>query len=255
MDNLLVVEALTKLFYPSTSLGAWVRAPLKRRTPIVALDNLSLSLSPGKRYCLMGPNGAGKTTLLKVVAGLILPDKGSVRIGKQASQPGSLAAQRLIGYVASDFLGLYDRLTGRQNLAFFSRLYGLSAQQASARITLLAQWLDLGQADQRFQEYSSGMKQRYLLAKALLHEPSLLLLDEPAKSLDPIQREHFYALLRGKLHERGITVVLTTHQAEEAEALADCVGVIHGGKLRAWGDVAALCGGGSFSDAVKKLCA
>ena len=251
---LIEIAHLTKLFSPARTFGDWLRAPLRRSAPVVALDDVSLTIEAGELVCLMGSNGAGKTTLLKILAGLLLPAHGTIRIHgvDQRANRMRLAAQ--VGFGTAELPGFYDRLTGRQNLEFFATLYGLSSSVMKRRIWEVGELLEMTSLDQRYQEYSSGAKQRVLLARVLLHDPSILLLDEPTKSLDPLQTERVHALLQGPLRRMGKTILLATHQVWEAEALGGRIALLRRGVIRACATADQLKSGGSLQTAIKQLC-
>lgn len=233
---LVEISHLTKVFYPARPFGAWLRAPWRQGPPVVALQDVSLTIEPGELLCLMGPNGAGKTTLLKTLVGLVLPTSGEARVlDHPVRHPLPARARARIGFASSERPGFYDQLTGRQNLAFFARLYGLGRATAARRIDELCGQFGLEAPDRQYQEYPAGMKQRLLLARALLHDPPLLLLDEPARSLDPAQTDKLHAFLREQCRRKGKTVLLTTHQVWEAERLAGRIAVLSRGALQACG--------------------
>ena len=200
------ITNLSKHFYSAKS-----RAPVIRR--------LTLSVDPGQILCLVGPNGSGKTTLLKILAGLTLPSAGSVHLDSIDVHKDRSRAAAKIGALLADAPGFYDRLTGRENLTFFSSLYGLSGKAFRAGFDHAAGLLGLEQLDRPFQEYSSGAKQRLRLARALLHEPEVLLLDEPAKSLDADSRSRLRDWLKEASSIRKKTVIISTHEEGEARAL------------------------------------
>jgi ABC-2 type transport system ATP-binding protein len=203
------------------------------------VDGLSLSLRPGELYALLGPNGAGKTTTLRMAAGLLAPDAGAIRIAGVDAAAQPLAARRLTAWVP-DEPPLYDRLTGWEHLEFIAGLWELEPKAAQARAEGLLQTLGLwDHRAERCQGYSRGMKQKTALACALLHEPRLLLLDEPLTGLDAVAARQVKDLLQA-LVRQGVTVVLSTHILEIAERLADRIGILHGGRLRAEGDLAEL---------------
>ncbi len=248
----IALDGATKLFYPAAPFGAWIQAPWRRSPPITALDRISLAIAPGELFCLMGPNGAGKTTLLRLLMGLLVPTSGILRIDGHEPDRHTRA---ITGFAAADHQGCYDRLTGRQNLAFFACLYGLRGQQLRHRVDKVLRLMEIGAPDQRYQEYSSGTKQRLLLARALLHEPRVLVLDEPTRSLDPVEAQRVHALLTGRLLKQGAAILLTTHQVWEAQVLADRLAVLHGGRIRACGTVDEVRGGSTLEEAVRRLCA
>jgi ABC-type multidrug transport system ATPase subunit len=251
---LIEIRHLTKVFYPARPFGEWIRAPWRRGEPILALNDLSLTIEPGERFCLMGSNGAGKTTLLKILMGLVLSTSGMICINGQPIRRHTKRLKAQLGFASGDRPGFYDQLTGRQNLTFFANLFGLSTAQARRRIDALFELLEITDTEQQYQAYSAGLKQRLLLARALLHDPPILLLDEPTRSLDLLQAERLHALLRDRLSHRGTTLLFTTHQAWEAEALGGRIAVLHRGVLQGNGTATELTGGGTLQTALKRLC-
>ena len=201
-----------------------------------ALREVTLALQRGSFLALLGPNGAGKTTLLRVAAGLARPTAGRVLFEGSADEAGRRMRPRL-GYLSHRTL-LYDALTARQNLVFFARLYGV--QSPAERATGLLRALDLERhADRAVATFSRGMQQRLALARALVHAPSLLLLDEPYTGLDADGTRRLTAALR-ELKARGVTVLLTTHALDAPLELADEVGILAAGELRHHGPRAGL---------------
>ena len=221
MSRLLEVAALAK---------AYVSGPPWRRSRIVALESVDLALDAGEVLAIRGANGAGKTTLLKILASLVKPDHGTVRIlGRQQDSDPDLRGH--VGFASGDERSLFFRLTGEQNLEFFAALQGLRARQRGARIAELARALDLDAVlGRRVDRCSSGMRTRLGLARALLHRPALLLLDEPTKSLDPEHAARAQDLVLAAAKE-GAGVVLATHSAAEAAAIATSTAVLEGGGL------------------------
>ena len=199
-----------------------------------AVDQLSLKLLPGEFYALLGPNGAGKTTTLRIVAGLLKPDAGSVSVFGIDALENPIEAKRLISWVPDEPM-IYDRLSPFEYLEFVAGLWELEPGPAEARAKDLIDWLGLGpHADQRCQGFSKGMRQKVALAGALVHEPRLLILDEPLTGLDAGSAR----LVKDVLGERvagGVTVVMTTHILEVAERMAERIGVIDHGRLIAEG--------------------
>lgn len=199
-----------------------------------AVDGLSLSVNRGEIVGLIGPNGSGKSTTLRLVAGLLDPATGSVAVdGLTQSRNRAKFAAR-IGYVPQDS-ELYDELTAVQNLEFFGRLFGLRGFEIDARVyrgLLQAKLVD--QAHHRVHTFSGGMKQRLSIAVALLHDPPVLLLDEPTAALDPASRDALFADLH-KLRDNGHAVLLTTHHLDEAEHGCDRIAILEKGKLVAVG--------------------
>lgn len=206
---------------------------------IRALNGITLSIPEGEFFGLMGPNGAGKTTLLKMLAGLVLPDRGRVAIQEQ-----DVTAKRemrgLVGLVTGDERSFYWRLTGRQNLEFFASLYSIPSEIAKKRISELCVELGIENPKRPFQEYSTGLKQRFALARALLHDPPILLLDEPTKSLDPKAQGEFHSLVKKLVHHKKRTILYATHNLQEASLLFDRVGLLNKGelvKLGKWSEI------------------
>jgi linearmycin/streptolysin S transport system ATP-binding protein len=210
----------------------------KRYGALVAIDGLSLEIRPGEIFGLLGPNGAGKSTTVHLAVGLLTPDEGRVEIGPGAS-PTDAAVRRRIG-VAPQALAVYDQLTGRENVEFFGRMYGLSGAALSTRVGWALEFVQLGdRAGDRAAAYSGGMKRRLNLAAALVHAPELLLLDEPTVGVDPQSRNAIFESIE-TLRREGRTVIYTTHYMEEAARLCDRVGIIDHGRLLAVDTVPAL---------------
>ncbi|MGH7273599.1 MAG: ABC transporter ATP-binding protein [Nitrospiria bacterium] len=205
----------------------------KKFGPLTALEEINLKVDAGEILCLLGPNGSGKTTLLKIIAGLVLPDKGNVLVRGVHQQRQDQTDKYDFGLSLGDGLGFYGRLTGYQNLSFFGSLHGLSCRALKGRIGELAQWLGLAEAlITPFQKLSSGQRQRLSLARALLHDPSILLLDEPTKNLDPnaqMDLRNFILEQLVKAHKK--TILLTTHQIGEAEAVGERVAFLKKGRI------------------------
>jgi ABC-2 type transport system ATP-binding protein len=193
----------------------------------------------GEIFGLLGPNGAGKTTLLKILSCLVLPDAGRAELYGCDVRHEDKVKFRL-GLVHSDERSFYWRLSGRDNLRFFARLYDVPGKRINARIDELLHKVDLTEAaPRRFSDYSSGMKQRLAIARALLHDPPILLMDEPTRSLDPAASLSLRALIRDELKGRdGKTVLLATHNLREAEALCDRIAILVAGTVRQVGTIA-----------------
>ena len=210
----------------------------KRYGNLIAVDGLSLEVRRGEIFGLLGPNGAGKSTTVNLAVGLLTPDEGRVTVGESAS-PADAAARRRIG-VAPQALAVYDQLTGRENVEFFGRMYGLSGGILATRVDWALQFVQLAdRSADRVVTYSGGMKRRLNLAAALVHDPELLLLDEPTVGVDPQSRNAIFESIE-TLRAEGRTIIYTTHYMEEAARLCDRVGVIDHGKLLAVDTVAAL---------------
>ena len=221
MTDALVLEGLTKVFAKP------------------AVDHLSLRVRAGELYALLGPNGAGKTTTLRMVAGLLKPSSGSISVFGVDALADPAGAKQVIAW-APDEPMLYDRLSPMEYLDFVAGLWGVPPAEGRGRAETLLKLLGLwDQRDQRCEAFSRGMKQKTALAGALIHEPRLLILDEPLTGLDAAVSRQVKDLLQERVRG-GATVILTTHILEVAERLADRIGIIQSGKLLAEGTLAEL---------------
>jgi ABC-2 type transport system ATP-binding protein len=199
-----------------------------------AVAGVSFSISSGECFGLLGPNGAGKTTTILSICGLIKPDSGQVQVGEGRRDPGAARTRRDIGYVPQE-IALYEDLSGRENLRFFGRLYGLTSKHLKDRIEATLAFVDLtSRADQKVGAYSGGMKRRLNIAAALLHEPGLLVLDEPTVGIDPQSRNSILENLAA-LRSSGTAVLYTSHYMEEVERLCDRIAIMDDGKILAEG--------------------
>jgi ABC-2 type transport system ATP-binding protein len=220
-----------------------------------AVDGIDLSVRRGELYALLGPNGAGKTTTLRMVTGLLAPDSGQVEVlgVDLARDPG--AAKQKMAYLPDDPM-LYGKLKPTEYLEFVAGLWGIAAEDAEPRARRLLDWLDLTKhAHELTEGFSRGMKQKLALAGALIHEPELLILDEPLTGLDAAAARQVKDLLLSHVAKGG-TVILTTHILEVAERLAQRIGIIRQGRLIAEGTLAELRErtlGGSLEDVFLQL--
>ena len=204
----------------------------------VAVDGLSLSVRKGEILGLLGPNGAGKSTSVSLSVGLIAPDAGSVTI-EGHGDPADPGVRRRIG-VAPQALALYDALTGEENLRFFGEMYGLSGASLDQRVRWCLEFVGLADRKKDLAGgYSGGMKRRLNLAAALMHDPELLLLDEPTVGVDPQSRNKIFESIE-ELHRQGRTIIYTTHYMEEAERLCDRIAIVDAGRLLALGTLTEL---------------
>src|SRR6516162_7670396 len=202
----------------------------------VALENLHLEIPEGEVYGLIGPNGAGKTTLIRVLATLLEPTYGQVRIGGIDVLEEPLRVHPLIGYM-SDFFSLYDNMLVWEYLDHFARCYGIAPRRRDRLIDEVLQLVSLQvRRDAEIKTLSSGMRQRLCFAKTLLHEPRVLLLDEPASGLDPAGRLEFRELLK-QLHSMGRTVLISSHILTEMADFCTSIGILEQGQLLASGRV------------------
>lgn len=205
----------------------------------IALDNLDLTVAPGAIYGFVGPNGAGKTTTLRLLAGLIEPDAGEIRLLGEKLDAASRVAQRYVGYMP-DFFGVYDDLRVWEYLDFWARCYQLSPSKRRSTIDELLDLVDLEPKRNAFvQHLSRGMQQRLCLAHALVHDPPILLLDEPASGLDPRGRIELRELLRA-LRTMGKTILLSSHILSELAEVCTTLGIIQHGKMVASGTLEAV---------------
>ena len=205
----------------------------------VAVAGVSFGVQPGQLVGLLGPNGAGKTTTVSMIAGLVTPDRGSVAIGGAAPSGDADPVKRRLGLVPQD-LALYDELTARANLRLFGSLYGLTAQALEHAIASVLALVGLAdRAGDRVKVFSGGMKRRLNLAAGLLHDPDILLLDEPTVGVDPQSRNAIFDNLE-QLKARGKALLYTTHYMEEAERLADRIVIMDHGRVLADDTLTAL---------------
>lgn len=237
-DYAIEAHGLEKSFAKKRGLGEILRHPFGATERIEALRGVDLSVRRGEIFALLGPNGAGKTTLLKILSSLILPDAGSATVGGHDTSREN-PVKRQLGLVNSDERSFYWRLSARQNLRFFARLYDVPGPRIDPRIDELLERVDmLEPADRQFSGYSSGMKQRIAIARALLHDPPILLMDEPTSSLDPASARDVRRFVLDELNRRdGKTIVLASHNLREVEMLADRVAILVAGKMRQLGTV------------------
>jgi len=202
----------------------------KRYGPKVAVQELSLEVPEGELFAFLGPNGAGKTTTIKMICGLLFPTSGTVSVGGFNLVTRGDQARALISYVP-DQPFLYEKLTGREFLQFTADLYGMSPERSHEKIAEVVALFHLEEfADDLTERYSHGMRQRTVFAAALVHEPKLLIADEPTVGLDPKSVRELKTLLR-ELAGNGTTVFLSTHTLDIAEELADRIGIIDRGRL------------------------
>ncbi len=209
--------------------------------PKLAVDHVSLRIPDGTLFALLGPNGAGKTTTIKMLVGLLQPDSGVVRACGYDVVRQQREASRLVGFVPDEVF-LYEKLSGREFLEFVADLHGLNRREAVKRVDEQIANFELAEfVDNRSESYSHGMKQRLALAAALLHDPAILVLDEPMVGLDPRSMRLVKDLLKRRT-AAGMTVFLSTHSLSLAEENADLIGVVDHGKLMFFGTLAELRG-------------
>jgi ABC-2 type transport system ATP-binding protein len=212
---------------------------LVKRFERPAVDGLDLSVRVGEFYTLLGPNGAGKTTTLRMVTGLLQPDSGAISVFGIDALADPLAAKKIMAWLSDEPM-IYDKLTPFEYLEFVAGLWGVDAALAEARARDLIGWLGLdAHAHERCEGFSKGMRQKVALAGALVHEPKLIILDEPLTGLDAAAARQVKIVLRERVRA-GSTVIMTTHILEVAERMADRIGVIADGRLIAQGTLEEL---------------
>lgn len=235
MDWAIAVDGLAKVF---DRPQGWRR--LARAVPVTAVSDIHLTVPYGELFGLLGPNGAGKTTLVKMLCTLIQPSSGRAQVaGYDLHQAGAIRAA--VGLVVSDERSFFWRLSARRNLDFFAALHGLHGRAARERVQQVLADVDLlDVAERRFSGFSGGMRQRLAIARALLHQPRILFLDEPSRSLDPTATQRLHTLIERLRAQREITVFLITHDLAEADKLCTRVALMHRGRLQAIGHPDAL---------------
>jgi ABC-2 type transport system ATP-binding protein len=232
----IILKNISKI-YRIPSILPW--QPPKK---IEALRNVTMSCPEKKITCLLGPNGAGKTTIIKILAGLVLPDSGEISLnGKLPLNPVHHADVR-IGIATPNERSFYWRLTGKQNLDFYGSLYGLKGKKRTSLVSDILGEVGLNEdADKPFRLYSSGLRQKLMLARALISDPEILLLDEPASHIDPVSKISIYRLIKENfIKKRGTSILLCTHDLSEAQELADRIVLLDKGSIIAHGTLSAL---------------
>ncbi len=230
VHDALKVECVTMCYRVSKRYREYILSPLKSRCH-TALEDLSLTLPAGGSLAVLGPNGSGKTTLLRLIGGLLYPTRGKISIRGHLCDPRG-ARPFCLGIVLNEDRSFYWRLTGRQNLEFFGCLDNLFGQDVRARCDKVLELVGLTRAaDMRVSDYSSGMRQRLAIARGLLADPQVLILDEPTKSLDPAGAIEIRRVICEWLADHSATIVLATHNMAEVQELATHVCVLGHGRL------------------------
>ena len=225
-------------FSPAPPLALEISGLIKRFDR-PAVDSLDLTIRTGEFYALVGPNGAGKTTTLRMVAGLLRPDAGTIRLAGIDALADPVAAKRITAWISDEPM-IYEKLTPREYLEFVAGLWGVEPGVAAARAQELLTWLGLApHADERCEGFSKGMRQKVALAGALVHEPRVIILDEPLTGLDAGSARQVKTVLRDRARSGG-TIIMTTHILEVAERMADRIGIIAHGRLIAEGTLEEL---------------
>lgn len=251
------VQNLKKYFAPASAGWRAFLQPFVRATHC-ALAGVSFSVEPGECVAIMGPNGAGKSTLFRILATLILPTDGRAAINGFDVLTQAQGTRQQFGYHTGGDEGFYTRLTGRANLAFFAAMNNLSSGEIAERIAAVSEQIGISEAlDAQVRTLSTGMTHRLGLARAILHEPRVLLLDEPTRSLDPLAASDFRRLLKEDLVKRhGTTLLFSSHSAAEVEEIADRVVLLEKGRVAAFDTpsrICALAGAPNLEEAAPKL--
>src|SRR5438105_2434824 len=229
-----------------------IRNLTKRYGDFTAVDDISLSVSRGEVYGFLGPNGAGKTTTIRILAGLSLPTSGLVRIDGVDLAADGLRAKAITGYVP-DRPYLYEKLTGRELLQFVANLYGKEWNACERPALELLRYFDIAEwVDARIENLSHGMKQKLVIVSALVHDPALLVIDEPMVGLDALAQKQVKLLLR-RLADEHKTIFLTTHTMSVAEAVCDRIGILHRGRIIATGTTSELKSDRALEDVFLEL--
>jgi len=225
------IEAIDLVRTYRTHTGVIRRRPIS----VEAVRGISFEVRPGELFGLLGPNGAGKTTTIKMLITLLLPTAGTARVMGFDVVRDTTAVRQRIGYVFGGDRGLYDRVSGLDNLRYFAELYGVDPGEQARRIAALVELVGLqGREREKVEGYSRGMRQRLHIARGLLHDPEVLFLDEPSIGLDPVGARELRQTVK-TLVDAGKTVLMTTHYMFEADALCDRIAVINGGRIVALG--------------------
>jgi ABC-2 type transport system ATP-binding protein/sodium transport system ATP-binding protein len=212
------VEQLTKSFYRAD------------QPPLVAVDHVTFHVRPGEVYGLLGPNGAGKTTTIRIVLGLMEPDSGYAEVEGFRSSVSPNEVKRRIGFVSA-LAGLYQWLSAREMLLFYCEIYGITGSEAQRRVAAASEMLGCGPfLDQRCGSLSTGQRQRVNLARAIVHDPPVMLLDEPTLGLDVVASQVVFDYI-GQVRDSGKSIILCTHRLEQAERVCNRFGLLHQGVL------------------------
>jgi sodium transport system ATP-binding protein len=226
---MLEVKGLTRYFYDA------------KRGEFAAVDDLNFEARTGEVFGLLGPNGAGKTTTLRMVAAILKPSSGSIKLNGQSLDHASDAMRRQIGFLSAS-TGLYQRLTPREILNYFCRLCQYPSAKVKERVEeIINSFAMSSYADTRCEKLSTGMLQRVSIARAVVHDPTLLILDEPTSGLDVIAKQSIHEFMV-KCRQENKSVIFSTHLMNEAEKLCDRIGILHRGKLFAVGTLEELRG-------------
>ncbi|NOZ63636.1 MAG: ABC transporter ATP-binding protein [Caldiserica bacterium] len=235
--NPVICENVVKDYPLPRTFKEFLLAPFKEKY-IKALKGVSFEVAQGEIFVLIGPNGAGKTTLFKIIATLLLPDKGKVTVNGFDVLKEESKVRKSIGYVVNEERSFYWRLSGWENLKFFAVLNNLSGKELKERVSQVVELTGLGDWISRpVKDYSTGLRQRLSLARGLLVSPSLLILDEPTRSLDPIMAKELRRFVKERVSQDGLTVLLSTHNLNEAEEMGGRIAIIDKGVIKKIGTI------------------
>ena len=241
MTTAVRTDRLCKRFPRSTGYKDLLPAFVRKREWINAVQDVDLDIQRGEIFGLLGPNGAGKTTLMKMLCTLVLPTSGTAACYSRDIVKDAQRVKEMVGFISAEERSFYWRLSGRQNLEFFSSLYKIPSRQARQHINELLALVGLSEhADRRFYTYSTGMRQRLSIARGLLNNPRLLFIDEPTKGLDPVSAQGIRQFLREEVIGPGRTAILATHQMAEAEELCGRLAIMNRGRVIANGSIGEL---------------
>ncbi len=236
-DILVSVEDVSKVYVPSPT---WLRVLIRSssKDSVTALDRVDLTVREGEICAVVGPNGAGKSTLFRILTGLTTPSRGRAMVGGLDATRQSSRVRRLVGFMPADDRSLYLRNTCVENLRFHGRLQGMDSGDVEGRIDEVLEMVDLSYARDRVGfALSSGMRARLQLARALLHRPRVLILDEPTSSVDPVAAYGLVQLIKRVAEEGRVAVLISSHRLEEVEELHDNVAMLNKGRIIYWGDL------------------
>ena len=233
MENAIEVRGLTKVFKATKGREKGG----EKKAVVTAVDHLNFEVKAGELFGLLGPNGAGKTTTIRMLSTILIPDEGEATVGGHSVTKQESKVRAILGVITGGDRGLYWRLSGRDNLMFFARLYNMPDRAAKERIDLLLETVGLTErADDLVERYSRGMRQRLHIARGLIHDPPIVLMDEPTLGLDPAVSRSLRDIIKTKLQkEQGKTIMLTTHYMWEAESMCDRIAIINHGGIIAMG--------------------
>ena len=229
----IAAKGIVKVFKKKARRKHVIGPRIGRDELIYAVDDVTLNIRKGELFGLLGPNGAGKTTLVKCLSTLLLPNKGTALINGHDIVEDPIAARESIGITTGGERTLYWKLSGRDNLRYFAALYGLSSDEANYRIDYLMGIMGLeNRQHERIEKYSTGMRQKVSICRALIHDPPVLLLDEPTLGLDPSFSRFIRSFIKKDLNQKqGKTILLTTHYMDEADQLCDRIAIMNEGKI------------------------